>query len=285
MDKVISMSKKGIDAPANLPVSKEQADLGRQLRFPRQLSLIEHDIEGEKVHQRPRDGYINATELCQSAGKKWDEFSQLQNTKAYLFELATASGIPETELVQTVQANGSSLQETWVHPQVATNLGGWLSPKFAVWVSQLVQDWVEGKARGLMPPHVKRYLMNKSAIPPGNFSMLNEVYLELLAHLDDEGIKLPPKMMPDISTGRMFSDFLRGKGHDPDDFKSYKHKFPDGRVVDARLYPVEHLGDFRLWFHKVWIKERAVDYFRTRLPAALPHIQSLLLSHEDIDKN
>ena len=41
--------------------------------------------------------------------------------------------------------------------------------------------------------------------------MLNEIYLALLAPLEDYGIIPPDSMMPDISTGLMFSGFLRGR--------------------------------------------------------------------------
>ena len=79
-----------------------------------------------------------------------------------------------------------------------------------------------GKAESHMPVHVQRYLKNKAKIPPTHFSMLNEIYLNLLAPLEDYGIIPPEKMMPDISTGRLFSDFLRKQGIDPKEFPSYQ---------------------------------------------------------------
>ena len=39
------------------------------------------------------------------------------------------------------------MQGTWVHPHVAINLGQWLSPKFAVRVAQIVEDWGRGFPR------------------------------------------------------------------------------------------------------------------------------------------
>ena len=51
--------------------------------------------------------------------------------------------------------------------------------------------------------------------------MLNEIYLALLAPLEDYGIIPPDSMMPDISTGLMFSGFLRRKGIDTSQFPSY----------------------------------------------------------------
>lgn len=128
-------------------------------------------------------------------------------------ELSTDMGIPITALIQTLRGgNSPNAQGTRVHPQVAINLGQWLSPRFAVQVSKWVYEWARGSVSSSMPLHVRRYIKNRQKIPPTHFSMLNEIYLNLYAPLEDAGCMLPDKVMPDISTGRMFSGFLRKKG-------------------------------------------------------------------------
>ena len=84
--------------------------------------------------------------------------------------------------------------------------------------------------------------------------------------------------MPDISTGRMFSDFLRNKGIDPEKFPYYEHEFADKSrpAVRARLYPIEHLPDFRRYFHEVWLPNRAEEYFAKRFPKAVLHLPTIL---------
>ena len=147
-------------------------------------------------------------------------------------------------------------------------------------VSKWVTDWMMGKTNPYMPVHIQRFLKNRSKIPHTYFSMLDEIYLSLLAPLEDFGIIPPDKMMPDISTGLMFSRFLRGKGIDPEHFPTYEHEFVDARrpTVLARLYPIEYLADFRKYFHEVWLPEKAESYFEERFPKAvlyLPAIQQL----------
>ena len=63
----------------------------------------------------------------------------------------------------------------------------------------------------------------------------------------------PDSMMPDISTGLMFSGFLRQRGIDPSLFPTYEHEFIDSKrpKVYARLYPIEHLPAFRKYFSEV----------------------------------
>ena len=261
------------EEPTNLPVP---------FHLPQQPMLIEHSVGLEVVTQRPDDGYINATELCQRANKKFHDYSRLSTTTDFLEVLSAKTGIPvlgPTGLVQGRQGGSNNADRgTMVHPRVAINLGQWLSPEFDVTVSGWVFDWMSGNVRGYMPVHVQRYMKNRGKVPPTHFSMLNEIYLNLLAPLEDAGIIPPDSMMPDISTGRMFSGWLRSKGIDTSEFFTYEHEFVDGRrqPVHARLYPIEHLPDFRKYFHEVWLPERALEYFKERIPKALPHLRRLL---------
>ena len=199
-------------------------------------------------------------------------------TQAYLNELSADIGIPISALVQIIKGGNDKLtQGTWVHPRVAIHLGQWLSPAFAVQVSKWVFDWMSGRTHPYMPVHVRRFIKNRSKIPHTHFSMLNEIYLNLFANLEEYGVIPPDKMMPDISTGRMFSDFLRRKGISPEEFPTYRHEFVDQSrpTVDARLYPIEHLADFRRYFNEVWLPQRAEGYFAERFPKALPFLPKI----------
>ncbi len=246
--------------------------------MPEQPSLfIQRPVgAGEVVPQRPHDGYINATLLCQHAGKVFGNYHQNAQTKFFLEELSADIGIPISGLVQVIKGgNDKTSQGTWVHPQVAINLGQWLSPAFAVQVTKWVFDWMQGKTNPYMPVHVQRFLKNRAKIPYTHFSMLNEIYLNLFATLEENGVILPDSMMPDISTGRMFSEFLRREGINPSEFPTYEHEFvdKDHPLVQARLYPIELLPKFRRYFNDVWLPERAARYFRERFPKALPYLQ------------
>ena len=248
------------------------------LDFEQQPLLIEHPLNGEVVPQRPRDGYIDATRLCKQAGRLFGDYRRLTQTRAFLEELSAVMGIPITGLVHVVQGGRPELQGTWVHPQVAINLAQWLSPAFAVQVTKWVFDWMQGAVKGYMPVHIRRYLKNRTKVPPDYFSMLNEIYLNLFAPLEDYGVIPPDKIMPDISTGRMFSSFLRSKGIHPEDFPTYEHEFADETrmPVRARLYPLEHLAEFRQYFNQEWLPTRAEHYFAERFPKALPYLPKIL---------
>lgn len=254
-----------------------------RLKIPHQALLIERDMDGDIIHQRPQDGYINATELCKKADKFFANYKENKATREYLEALSLDIGIPismeNQGLIREIAGAGKvEGKGTWVHPQVAIHLAQWLSPVFAVQVNKWVLEWLSGNISGKLPAHLQRYTANMGKIPPGYFSMLNEAIYSLIAPLEQRGYTMSNKLMPDISYGRMFSDFLRQKGINPQEFPTYWHEFTDGKrpTVKCRLYPNQYLGDFRDYLSNVWIPTRSVAYFRKTDPKALPYLQDLI---------
>jgi hypothetical protein len=92
------------------------------------MNMIQNfDYNGQLI-QRRADGFINASQMCQTNNKLLADWSRLKSTKSYVAELSVAMGIPIADLM-AVQ-NGS---QTWVHPSLAINLARWISTKFAIW--------------------------------------------------------------------------------------------------------------------------------------------------------
>jgi hypothetical protein len=244
------------------------------------LELIPHIVEREVIQQRVRDGYINATAMCKVAGKLWADYRRLKTTDAFLVALSNDMGIPIAEIIQSVSGGNPQAQGTWVHPQMAVHLAQWLSPEFAVKVSRWVYDWMTGHARPgakSLPYHLQRYLENNDKVPPGYFSILAELSITLIAPLERLGYRLPPEMVPDISSGRIFCKWLREeKGIDTDTLPFYLHRYPDGRTVPAKLYPEDLLPDFRRHVREVWLPEHATDYFRKRDGKALQYLPRVI---------
>jgi hypothetical protein len=186
-------------------------------------------------------------------------------------------GFPISGLIVTLKGGRPEEQGTWVHPDVAIHLAQWCSPKFAVAVSRWVREWMSGKfAKAKLPYHIERYMANRSEIPHTHFSMLNEMMFGLVGQMEKDGYTLPESMVPDISMGLMFCKFLRSKGVDTKRLPTYNHRYQDGRVVEAKLYPNSVLADFRTHFHEVWLPKRAIEYFEKRDPKALPHLRKLI---------
>lgn len=51
-----------------------------------QMTFIPRVEEGNVIPQRARDGYISATALCQSVGKRWSDYRALKSTEEFLQE-------------------------------------------------------------------------------------------------------------------------------------------------------------------------------------------------------
>ena len=109
--------------------------------------LIQHHVHGHLVGQRSDDGYINATAMCKAAGKEWSNYRQNKSTRAFIYELALDLGIPRSKLIWHFRGRPADQQGTWVHPHLAIHLGQWISPMFAVRVSSIVIDWMNGLQR------------------------------------------------------------------------------------------------------------------------------------------
>ncbi len=67
-----------------------------------ELPLIAHEAAGEIIQQRAKDGYIDATAMCAAAGKKFNDYSRIGPTQAFIAELSAETGLPVTELIQSV---------------------------------------------------------------------------------------------------------------------------------------------------------------------------------------
>ena len=243
------------------------------------LSLISHKVQDSIIEQRAEDGYINATAMCKAAGKRFNHYYDNDSNKAFIQELSSDAGIPASELVQIIKGGEPTLQGTWVHPQVSTHLAQWLSPKFAVQVSKWIQEWLSGKhSPTKLPYHLERHMLNFHKIPTGYFSVLQEMTNRLVAPMEAHGYRLPDKMLPDISQAKMLCKHLRDKHMiDTGSLEKYTHEYPDGREVQANLYPVKYLGDFHVLMAEEWMPKKAVTYFKDRDPVALLALDKMML--------
>ena len=83
----------------------------------------------------------------------------------------------------------------------------------------------------------------------------NEIVYSLIAPLEEMGYTLPDKLVPDISEGKVFCNWLRKERNiDPSTFPTYTHEYGDGRKIpNVKLYPNELLPDFREHFNNEWL--------------------------------
>ena len=110
------------------------------------MKIINHQVNGLQLSQRHEDGYMNLTQMAKNNGKKINDYLRLDTTKAFIDELSTVTGIPASGNNGLIQirrgGNDKNAQGTWGHPKVAINCATWCNTKFAVFVTNLVFDWM-----------------------------------------------------------------------------------------------------------------------------------------------
>ena len=120
----------------------------------------------------------------------------------------------------------------------------------------------------------------KTQIPVGWFSIFQEMTHGLIADFEHAGYSLPDGSVPDISVGRCFCGHLRGLGYDTrpgsEVVRSYKHYYPDGRIVDANIYADSLLPEYRLWFERTYKPFNLPKYMKGKDPQALPTLCTIL---------
>lgn len=160
--------------------------------------------------------------------------------------------------------------------------------KFRKWITGEVIPSIRKKGsyginRIETPNFIIRYFDNWNKTDKGYFSVIRELYVDLYGKLEMVGYKIPNKAIngteirPDVSVGLLFNAYL--KKHHPDkieNFRSYKHKFPNGMEFDCKQYPNSILHIFRQFVEDIWIPERASIYFAERDRMALDYLPKLL---------
>ena len=91
-----------------------------------------------QVNQRSPDGYVNATAMCIAAGKSWSSYRGTASTERFLSVLGDMLGTATQLVVADPAGDIPRPLIVWVHPRVAVHLGQWLSPEFAVLVTDTV---------------------------------------------------------------------------------------------------------------------------------------------------
>ena len=98
--------------------------------------------EGNDVTFYDKSGtlYVNATEMAKSFGngKRPQFWLNLQSTKDFLEALTEARNLALADL--QVVTKGGNNAGTWLHKDAAMEFARWLSPKFAIWCNDRIEE-------------------------------------------------------------------------------------------------------------------------------------------------
>lgn len=99
-----------------------------------------------------KNGYINVTKLCNIVQTKngtikdFREWKKNSTTKALTNEVSAFTGVLLNELFIIPTNVQNDLKGTYAHPDLVPHIASWASPKFAVYVSEIVNKYFIRKA-------------------------------------------------------------------------------------------------------------------------------------------
>lgn len=110
-----------------------------------------------------------------------------------------------------------------------------------------------------------RMLLNE--VPRGFFSVFKEI-ADIVVSGIRHGLTIDSHVVPDISVGKMWSSFWEQNNLDAKFGPRTKHThvypdyFPQAKAgpINAYVYPLSALGEFRLWLEGVYLVERFPNY-------------------------
>ncbi|HSA76206.1 MAG TPA: KilA-N domain-containing protein [Nitrosarchaeum sp.] len=95
-----------------------------------------------------KDGYVNATKLCSSEEKRFKKWLENKSSKELINEVEK-NLMARKRAINIIKIGGkigTQISGTYVHPLLIPHIASWISPKFAVKVSQIVNEYIINEA-------------------------------------------------------------------------------------------------------------------------------------------
>lgn len=83
---------------------------------------------------------INAAQMGKALGRTPKDFLRTREAQQYTDALSVRLKCLTKDLVKTVQGGDYRLQGTWMHQKLALRFAQWLSPQFALWVDEKIEQ-------------------------------------------------------------------------------------------------------------------------------------------------
>jgi hypothetical protein len=115
-------------------------------------------------------------------------------------------------------------------------------------------------------------------IPTGYFCVFSET-LELVGQLEAHGYTIPDHLTIDISIGSCWCNYMRKTLElEPKKVcRKYDHWYPGQPYpVQAYIYPLRLLPEFREWFDITYCRNQLLHYLKKNDPSALPAVNRFL---------
>lgn len=122
-------------------------------------NLIIQQVKSVDISLRGEDGYVNATAMCQAAGKPLSNYLRAKRYQDFADKLAGSLRIRRDLLIVMIMDGPNEERGTWVHPRIAIHLAQWCSTDVELAVAELVDNW-----RTRPAPPVKLLTLEESLV-------------------------------------------------------------------------------------------------------------------------
>lgn len=126
----------------------------------------------------------------------------------------------------------------------------------------------------LVPESWKNYrerILLNDQVPFGYFSIFREI-ADIVVHLIQQNFEFDKSSIPDISVGLIWAKYWKINNMETKyrERLKHRHKYPDSypqgeAEIDAWIYPIEALGDFRKWLYVNYIPEKFPTYLEKKV--------------------
>jgi hypothetical protein len=86
------------------------------------------------------DIYIYATPIAKHFGKPLANWLRNKETKEYVETFSKIKKIDAEQLIIVKQGGNAKEQGTWIHKRLIINFARWLSPEFAIWCDETIEE-------------------------------------------------------------------------------------------------------------------------------------------------
>jgi hypothetical protein len=113
------------------------------------MEIISRSYNGiEVLFDNTNSLYINATKIAQHFNKQVSKWTSNKDTQAYIEAFSRKENFPFGDLVVVRKGgNDKKAQGTWIHKKLIIAFARWLSPDFAVWCDEQIEDILIGSVQ------------------------------------------------------------------------------------------------------------------------------------------
>ncbi|HSA76301.1 MAG TPA: KilA-N domain-containing protein [Nitrosarchaeum sp.] len=202
-----------------------------------------------------KDGYVNATKLCNGKGKRFDNWLQNKSSKELINEINSCApcfqGAQKKCIVKLMGGKNMEIKGTYVHPDLVPHIASWISPVFALKVSKIVNEYLVQEYKNRLSESEK-LIMKKDGIIQKKKGKITELIEKVDKLLENNGeLK---EMVSGLQTQNdtleeKLDGALYHKNIPPSD-DSYTHKFALLKINDTK---------FKYDYHVIRIQKRSYE--------------------------